>query len=141
MNGIPSYRFEKDMIDAEIDVIRQMGVEIRCNVNVGEDVTIQSLREQGYKAFFIAVGCQGGRLAGVPGEDAAGVQTGVDFLRNINLDHSIRLQRDTVVVGGGNVAIDVARTAVRAGASKVTMLCLEGPDEMPAAADEVAEAP
>ena len=141
MNGIPSYRLEKDIIEAEIDVMKQMGIEIKCGVNVGEDVTIQSLREQGYKAFFIAVGCQGGRLAGVPGEDAIGVQTGVDFLRKINLDHDAnRLSGDTVVVGGGNVAIDVAGSALRAGSSKVTMLCLESPEEMPAAKDEVAEA-
>ncbi len=140
MNGIPSYRLEKDIIDAEIDVIRQMGVEFKCGVEVGKDVTIQSLRKEGYKAFFIAIGMQGGRLAGIPGETAEGVQTGVDFLRNINQDHSINLNGATVVVGGGNVAIDVARTAVRAGASKVTMLCLESAAEMPAAKDEVAEA-
>ncbi len=140
MNGIPSYRLEKDIIDAEIDVIRQMGVEFKCGVEVGKDTTIQKLREEGYKAFFIAIGMQGGRMAGVPGEDAKGVQTGVDFLRNINQDHSIRLNGPTVVVGGGNVAIDVARTAVRAGSSKVTMLCLESESEMPAAKDEVMEA-
>ena len=140
MNGIPSYRLEKDIIDAEIDVIRQMGVEFKCGVEVGKDVTIQSLRKEGYKAFFVAIGMQGGRLAGIPGETAEGVQTGVDFLRTINQDHSIKLNGATVVVGGGNVAIDVARTAVRAGASKVTMLCLESEQEMPAAKDEVAEA-
>ncbi|SCY19251.1 NADPH-dependent glutamate synthase beta chain [Butyrivibrio sp. INlla14] len=140
MNGIPSYRLEKDIIDAEIDVIRQMGAEFKCGVEVGKDVTIQSLRNEGYKAFFIAIGMQGGRLAGIPGETAEGVQTGVDFLRNINQDHSIKLNGATVVVGGGNVAIDVARTAVRAGSSKVTMLCLESASEMPAAKDEVAEA-
>ena len=140
MNGIPSYRLEKDIVDAEIDVLKEMGVEFKCGVEVGKDVTIPQLREQGYKAFFLAIGCQGGRLAGVPGEDAEGVQTGVDFLRKINLDHTIRLNGDAVVVGGGNVAIDVARTAVRAGASKVTMLCLESAEEMPAAKDEVAEA-
>ena len=117
-----------------------MGVEFKCGVEVGKDITIPKLREEGYKAFFIAIGMQGGRKAGVPGEDAEGVQTGVDFLRNINQDHSIKLNGNTVVIGGGNVAIDVARTAVRAGASKVTMLCLEGEKEMPAAADEVAEA-
>ena len=116
MNGIPSYRLEKDIVDAEIDVLKEMGVEFKCGVEVGKDVTIPQLREQGYKAFFLAIGCQGGRLAGVPGEDAEGVQTGVDFLRKINLDHTIRLNGDAVVVGGGNVAIDVARTAVRAGA-------------------------
>ena len=138
--GIPSYRLEKDIIDAEIDTIRAMGVEIKCGIEVGKDITIQQLREQGYKAFFIAIGMQGGRLAGVPGEDSEGVETGVDFLRRINLDHSIRLSGETVVVGGGNVAIDVAGSALRAGSSKVTMFCLEQPDEMPAAKDEVAEA-
>ncbi len=140
MNGIPSYRLEKDIIDAEIDVIREMGVEIKTGVEVGKDITIQQLREQGYKAFYIAIGMQGGRMAGVPGEDAEGVQTGVDFLRKINQDHSIKLHGETVVIGGGNVAIDVARTAVRAGSTKVTMLCLEGEKEMPAADDEVFEA-
>ncbi len=140
MNGIPSYRLEKDIIDAEIDVIREMGAEIKCGVEVGKDITIEQLRSEGYKAFFIAIGMQGGRMAGVPGEDAKGVQTGVEFLRNINQDHSIRLNGETVVIGGGNVAIDVARTAVRAGSSKVTMLCLESEKEMPAAKDEVEEA-
>ncbi|MBQ7077774.1 MAG: FAD-dependent oxidoreductase [Lachnospiraceae bacterium] len=140
MNGIPSYRLEKDIIDAEIDVLRQMGVEFKCGVEVGKDITIEGLRKEGYKAFFIAIGCQGGRKAKVPGEDAIGVETGVDFLRKINLDHSIRLNGETVVVGGGNVAIDVARSAVRAGSSKVTMLCLESEKEMPAARDEVEEA-
>ena len=140
MNGIPSYRLEKDIIEAEIEVIRQMCVEIKCGVEVGKDLSIEQLRSEGYKAFFVAIGMQGGRLAGVPGEDAAGVQTGVDFLRTINQDHSIKLHGGTVVVGGGNVAIDVARTAVRAGASKVTMLCLESEKEMPAAKDEVEEA-
>ncbi len=138
--GIPSYRLKKDVIRAEIDVIREMGVEIRCGVEVGKDITIQQLREEGYKAFFIAIGCQGGRLAGVPGEDAKGVETGVDFLRRINLKKDVKLKGETVVIGGGNVAIDVAGSALRAGSSKVTMLCLESPEEMPAAKDEVAEA-
>ena len=90
MNGIPSYRLEKDIIEAEIDVIKEMGVEIRCNVEVGRDVTFESLRNEGYKAFFIAVGCQGGRKTGVPGEDSEGVMTGVDFLRMINADNKKR---------------------------------------------------
>ena len=140
MNGIPSYRLEKNIIEAEIDVIKEMGVEIRCNVEVGRDVTFESLRNEGYKAFFIAVGCQGGRKTGVPGEDSEGVMTGVDFLRMINADNSKKISKETVVVGGGNVAIDVARTAVRAGAAKVKMLCLESLEEMPAAKDEIAEA-
>ncbi len=138
--GIPSYRLEKNVIDAEIDTIRAMGVEIKCGVEIGKDITIQQLRDQGYKAFFVAIGMQGGRLAGVPGEDAIGVETGIDFLRRINKDHSVKLSGETVVVGGGNVAIDVAGSALRAGSSKVTMICLEQPEEMPASKDEVAEA-
>ena len=138
--GIPSFRLEKDVLNAEIDVLRQMGVKFECGVEVGKDTTIQKLREEGYKAFFLAIGMQGGRKTGVPGEDAEGVETGVDFLRRINHDHSIRLPGRTVVIGGGNVAVDVARTAVRAGSDKVTMLCLEAPDEMRASREEVEEA-
>ena len=147
LNGIPSFRLEKSVIEAEIDVLRQMNVEFRCGVEVGKDITIPELRTEGYKAFYVAVGAQGGRLAGVPGEDAVGVQTGVDFLRKINLAEEvemlpddIRLSGRTVVIGGGNVAIDVARTALRAGSESVGMYCLESLAEMPAAADEVAEA-
>ena len=138
--GIPNFRLEKDVIDAEIDVLRQMGVEFRCGVEVGKDVTIQSLREEGFKAFYLAIGMQGGRKAGVPGEDAKGVQSGVEFLRDINADSKKKLKGDVVVIGGGNVAVDVARAAVRATNGKVTMLCLESETEMPAADDEVAEA-
>ncbi|MBR5745683.1 MAG: FAD-dependent oxidoreductase [Clostridia bacterium] len=139
-HGIPSYRLEKDIMQAEIDVIKDMGVEFRFGVEVGKDVTIADLRAQGYKAFFIAIGMQGGRLAGVPGEDAEGVETGVSFLRRINGDHSVRLNGKTVVIGGGNVAIDVAGSALRAGSDEVTMYCLEQREEMPAAKDEVEEA-
>ena len=139
-HGIPSFRLEKDVLNAEIDVLRTMGVEFRCGVEVGRDVTIQELRDQGYKAFYLAIGLQDGRKAGVPGEDAAGVESGVSFLRRICNDNTLRLTGDVVVVGGGNVAVDVARTAVRAASGKVTMLCLEGADEMPAADDEVKEA-
>ncbi|MBQ4473293.1 MAG: FAD-dependent oxidoreductase, partial [Lachnospiraceae bacterium] len=140
INGIPSFRLEKDVVEAEIDVIREMGVEIRCGVEVGKDVTLDELRAEGYKAFYVAIGAQGGRKTGVPGEDAEGVQTGVEFLRKVNLDHELRLQGDVVVVGGGNVAVDVARTAARVTDGKITMLCLESEKEMPAAPDEVEEA-
>ena len=139
VNGIPNFRLEKDILNAEISIIEQMGAEIRCSVEVGKDITIEELRKQGYKAFYIAIGLQGGRKAGVPGEDAAGVESGVSFLRRINQDMSIRLSGDTVVVGGGNVAADVARTALRAGEGKVYMISLEQRDEMPAAKDEVEE--
>lgn len=141
VNGIPSFRLEKNVIDAEIDVLRQMGVQFKCGVEVGKDVTIQQLREEGYQAFYIAIGAQGGRKTGVPGEDAEGVITGVDFLKAANADEeNTKLTGRTVVVGGGNVAVDVARTALRAGSLEVSMFCLEARDIMPAAKDEVEEA-
>ena len=140
MYGIPSFKLEKDVVDAEIEIIRQMGVEIRCGIEVGKDITLDELRAQGYKAFYLAIGCQGGRLAGIPGETAEGVMTAVDFLRKTGADKSYPVEGRTVVVGGGNVAIDVARTATRCGASEVSMYCLEGRDIMPASAEEVEEA-
>ena len=138
--GIPSFRLEKDVLAAEIDVLRQMGVEFRCGIEVGRDVTLTELKEQGYKAFYLAIGLQGGRKAGVPGEDAEGVESGIAFLNRVNKDHTVRLPGDVVVVGGGNVAVDVARTAARTTGGKITMLCLESEAEMPAAKDEVDEA-
>lgn len=138
--GIPSFKLEKDVVDAEIDVIRQMGVEIRCGVEVGKDVTLDELRSEGYRAFYIAIGCQGGRMAGIPGETADGVTTAVDFLRTAGRDGAHEIEGRTVVVGGGNVAVDVARTAVRCGSSEVSMYCLEGRDNMPASAEEIEEA-
>lgn len=109
--GIPSFKLEKNVIAAEIDVLRLMGVEIRCGVEVGKGVTLAALRAQGYKAFYIAIGCQGGRKANIPGEDSEGVITAGDFLRTVETDESYKLSGRTVVVGGGNVAIDVARSA------------------------------
>ena len=139
INGIPNFRLEKDILNAEISIIEQMGAEIRCGVEVGKDITIEDLRKEGYKAFYLAIGMQGGRTAGVPGEEGSNVESGVSFLRRINQDNSVHLSGDTVVVGGGNVAADVARTALRACDGKVYMICLEQKDEMPAAKDEVEE--
>ncbi|MBQ5568429.1 MAG: FAD-dependent oxidoreductase, partial [Oscillospiraceae bacterium] len=137
MNGIPNFRLEKKVLEKEIEIIRDMGAEIRCGVEVGRDVTIEELRREGYKAFYVAIGLQGGRKAGVPGEDAKGVESGVGFLKRVNIGGKADLEGDVVVVGGGNVAADVARTALRCTNGKVTMLCLEQRDEMPAAKDEV----
>ena len=138
--GIPSYKLEKDVVAAEIDVIREMGVDIRCGVEVGKDITLDELRAQGYKAFYIAIGCQGGRKAGIPGEDAQGVMTAVDFLRTVGGNPDYPVEGEVVVVGGGNVAIDVARSSVRCGANCVSMFCLESRDAMPASVEEVEEA-
>ncbi len=138
--GIPAYKLAKDVVAAEIDVMREMGVEIRCGVEVGKDVTLDELREQGFVAFYVAIGCQGGRRAGVPGEDAAGVLTAVDFLRCALDDPNHEAAGTTVVIGGGNVAIDAARVSVRCGSPKVSMYCLEQLDQMPALPEEIDEA-
>lgn len=137
--GIPSYKLAKNIIDAEIDIMREMGVEIKLGVEVGKDVTLDELREQGYKAFYIAIGCQGGKLLGLDGENAPNVTTAVEFLKTENCGGR-KVEGRTVVVGGGNVAIDAARVSARSGAESVTMLCLEGRDEMPASKEEVEEA-
>ena len=138
--GIPSFKLEKDVIDAEIDIIRQLGVEIKCGVEVGRDVTIDELKKEGFEAFYIAIGCQGGRLPGVPGDTAEGTEIAVDFLKKALSDTAKDLSGDVVVIGGGNVAIDCARTAMRKGADKVTMFCLESRETMPASPEEIEEA-
>lgn len=140
MHGIPSFRLEKDIVQAEIEVFKKMGIDFIYHTEVGKDITIAQLRNQGYKAFYVAIGAQGGRNIGITGEDGQGVETGVDFLRRVNLDEAhTKIEGRSVVIGGGNVAIDVARTALRAGSSDVQMVCLETSDEMPAAKDEVLE--
>ena len=138
--GIPSYKLEKDLLAAEIDVIRQLGVEIRCGVEVGKDVTIEDLREQGYKGFYAAIGCQRGRKPGISGENAEGAYTAVDFLRKAGAKESFALEGDVVVVGGGNVAIDAARISSRCTDAKISMFCLEAREKMPASNEEIEEA-
>ena len=138
--GIPSFKLEKDVVQAEIDIIEELGVEIKTGIEVGKDITLDELRAQGYQAFYIAIGCQGGRSANIPGEDAAGVMSAVDFLRTVGEDEAYQVNGRTVVIGGGNVAIDVARTSSRCGSKKVSMYCLESRDIMPASKEEIAEA-
>ena len=138
--GIPSYKLEKDLLAAEIDVIRQLGVEIRCGVEIGKDVTIEDLREQGYKGFYAAIGCQRGRKPGISGENAEGAYTAVDFLRKAGAKESFALEGDVVVVGGGNVAIDAARISSRCTDAKISMFCLETREKMPASNEEIEEA-
>ncbi len=136
--GIPSYKLEKDVIEAEIDVLRKLGVEIRCSVNVGEDVTLDELRAEGYKAFYIAIGCQGGKRPGVPNDDAEGTDIAVSYLRK-SYEKREPFKGNVVVVGGGNVAVDCARNAHRLGAESVKMFSLESRDEMPATKQEISE--
>ena len=130
-NGLPSFRLEKDVVQAEIDVLREMGVQFRCGVEVGKDVTIAQLREQGYQGFYVAVGLQSGGRLNIPGDDAQGVTAGIDFMRRVNSGQETKLEGRVVVIGGGNIAADVARTAVRCGAESVDLYCLESYDDMP----------
>ena len=139
MNAIPSFRLEKDVVEAEIDVLRQLGVEFRCGVEVGKDITIQQLREQGYKGFYVAVGLQSGGRLPVPSGDAAGVEAGIDFMRRVNSGADVKLTGRVVVIGGGNIAADVARSAVRCGADSVSLYCLEAYDEMPMGGEDRTE--
>lgn len=138
--GIPSYKLEKDLLAAEIDVIRKLGVEIRCGVEIGKDITIEELREQGYRGFYVAIGCQRGRKPGITGENAKGAYAAVDFLREAGAKESFALEGDVVVVGGGNVAIDAARISSRCVDAKISMFCLEQREDMPASKEEIAEA-
>ena len=135
--GIPSFVLENNVIDAEIEIIKELGVEIKCGVEVGKDITLDELRSQGYKAFYVAIGCQGGNLPNVPGDKAIGTATAVDFLHECSENEAYDIKGDLVVIGGGNVAIDVARSARRVGNEKVSMFCLESRDIMPASDEEI----
>lgn len=138
--GIPSYKLEKELLAAEIDIIRELGVEIRCGIELGKDITIEELRNQGYKGFYMAIGCQEGRKPGIPGENALGAYSAVDFLREAGANESFPLEGDVVVIGGGNVAIDAARVSSRCTDNNITMFCLEQEHEMPASREEIKEA-
>ena len=138
--GIPSFRLEKDTLNAEIDIIREMGVEFRCGVEVGKDITIQRLREEGYKGFYLAIGAQKSAPIGVPGEELEGVCGGVDFLREVNLGGRPFVGKSCAVIGAGNVAMDVCRTAVRLGAENTYIIYRRSQAEMPADPEEAGEA-
>ena len=138
--GIPSFRLGKEVVNAEIDILKELGVEFKTGIEVGKDTTFPELRELGYKAFYVAIGAQAGRKLGLEGEEAEGVMTGVDLLRKVNLGEDLKMEGEVIVIGGGNVAIDVARTAERIGASQVGMYCLENRQEMPALGEEIEEA-
>jgi NADPH-dependent glutamate synthase beta subunit-like oxidoreductase len=131
MNGLPGFRLEKDVVEAEIDILKEMGVEFRCGVEVGKDVTIPELRAQGYKGFYLAIGLQNGGKLNVPGDDAEGVIAGIDFIKRVNMGEDVKLNGKVVVIGGGSIGADVARTAARCGAESVTLYCLESYNEMP----------
>ena len=138
--GIPAYRLPRETLAAEVEAITKMGVEIQTGITFGKDITLDSLKKDGFSAVFLAIGLHGGRALGVENEDAAGVLQGVDFLRDVALGKEVEVGEDVIVVGGGNVAIDVALTAKRKGAKNVTLICLEKREEMPAWEYEIEEA-
>lgn len=138
-NGIPSFRLEKDVVEAEIDVLKELGVQFRCGVEVGRDITIPELREQGFKGFYLAVGLQSGGELDISGADANGIISGIDFMRSVNLGDETELKGRVVVIGGGNIACDVARTAIRLGADAVDMYSLEEYEKMPCGEEDRGE--
>ncbi len=135
--GIPSFVLEKKIVEAEIDILRELGVTFKTGVEVGKDITLDQLRKDGYRAFYLAIGAQKGRKIGVEGEDYERVISGIEFLSRVNQDEKETVSGKVVVIGGGNVAIDVARVAVRAGGKKVSMFCLENREQMPALDEEI----
>jgi NADPH-dependent glutamate synthase beta subunit-like oxidoreductase len=135
--GIPEYRLPKDILSAEIKIIQDMGVEIKTDVAFGKDIGLESLKKDGYKAFFLATGLHQNRRLDADKEDMDGVLKGIDFLRDVSLGNSVSVGERVIVVGGGNVAIDVALTAIRKGAKEVSLVCLEQREEMPAWEHEI----
>ena len=137
--GIPEYRLPRSIIEAEIQTIRNLGVEFKTGVEIGKDVTIGQLRGQGYKAFFMGIGSQECKSMGIEGEGVQGVVPGMDFLRQVNLGQDVNLGDRVAVIGGGNVAMDAVRTALRRGSSRPFIIYRRSEAEMPASAQEIAE--
>ena len=137
--GIPAYRLPREIIHSEVQAITDLGVDIKTGVDVGRDVTIAGLRQEGYKAFFMAVGAQECKLLGIEGEDLEGVHSGLEYLQKVNLGEQTALGNRVAVVGGGNVAMDVVRTALRSGVKEPFVVYRRGVEEMPANAEEIEE--
>ena len=137
--GIPEYRLPREIILAEIQIIQDMGVEIKTGVDVGKDITIEQLRKEGHKAIFLGIGAQECKGLGIEGEDLEGVYPGVDFLRETNLGNRVNLGDRIAVIGGGNVAMDAVRTARRTGSKEAFIIYRRSFDEMPANEEEIEE--
>ncbi|SFR06618.1 NAD(P)-binding protein [Desulfoscipio geothermicus] len=138
--GIPEYRLPKKIVDLEISLLEKMGVEIKTNTPLGPQLTVDDLMNQGYKAVFLAIGAHKGVLLNIPGEDLGGVIPGVDFLRRVSLGEKVTLGKRVAVIGGGNTAMDAARTALRTGAEEVTIVYRRSEAEITAAEEEIHEA-
>jgi heterodisulfide reductase subunit A-like polyferredoxin len=137
--GIPAYRLPKDVLERETSIIGRLGIDVRYNTLVGKDISLKQIKES-FDAIYIACGAQGGRKLGLTNEDTPGVMSGVEFLRLSNKKQPPEVKGTVLVVGGGNVAVDVALTARRLGAAEVHMVCLEKREEMPASSWEIEQA-
>ena len=137
--GIPAYRLPRDIIEAEIQVVRDLGVQFKTGVEIGKDFTVGQLREQGFKAFFLGIGSQECKVLGIEGEDFEGVYPGLEFLKQVNLGNRVKLGDRVAVIGGGNVAMDAVRTARRTGSSKPFIIYRRSLEEMPANIEEIEE--
>ncbi len=137
--GIPSYRLPRKIVEAEIQLIRDMGVTMKTGIEVGKDKTIAQLRRDGFNAFFIAVGAQESIRLGIEGEDLGGVYSGLDYLRQLNLGKPVRLGKKVAVIGGGNAAMDAVRSARRLGSEKAFIIYRRSLEEMPSRPEEIKE--
>ncbi len=140
VQAIPEYRLPREIVAREVRMIERMGVEILTNMWLGEDFTLPALRAEGYDAVFLGVGAPLGTRLGMPGAEAEGITDALSFLRSYNLRGSVPVGEDVVVIGGGNSAIDAARTALRLGAQRVTVVYRRSREAMPAYEEEVQEA-
>lgn len=138
--GIPTFRLEKDVVMSEIEVLKELGVEFKTGIEVGKDISLNELRVQGYKAFYMAIGAQKSAPIGIPGEKLDGVYGGIDFLRSTLTGKPVKLGERVAVIGGGNVSVDVARSAIRLGAKEVTLIYRRGRDELKADPEEIEDA-
>lgn len=138
--GIPEYRLPKAVLDKEIEIITSLCHQVRCNAVLGRDFTVESLKKEGYEAILLAFGAQANQKMRVDGEDLKGVLSGIGFLREVALGRKVNLGQKVAVIGGGNTAIDAARTALRTGAGEVTVVYRRSRDEMPANDEEAKQA-
>ncbi|MDY6842820.1 MAG: NAD(P)-binding protein [Thermodesulfobacteriota bacterium] len=138
--GIPQYRLPKNVLNKEIEYIKALGVEIKTNTKIGPELTLDDLKNDGYKATFLSVGAHLSRKLGIEGEDLEGVVHGVDYLREVSLGKEFYLGERVVVIGGGNVAIDSVRTALREGSKEAFIVYRRSREEMPASETEIKEA-
>jgi len=137
--GIPAYRLPRHVIDSEIAAVMALGVQFKTGIEIGKDVTVEQLRKEGYKAFFLGIGAHECKKLGIGGENLEGVHAGVDFLREVNLGNRVDLGDRVAVVGGGNVAMDSVRTALRNGSAHPFILYRRSVEEMPADPAEIEE--